>query len=160
MDCNYSALLAADISKFIKILRYVYKNLNRQIYDSLGKAFQKSVSNLVRMIPSDWIKGCYNCFQMLKGIASCIDFPKMSKVLHSNCTTAWGHVNSKEFVLDTMRGYCTVSVDYEKVAEQILENFNPIFNAIDFIFGHEIEFIDRIAEITIALTSEDPLKIN
>ena len=152
--------LSNEIVSFIKLLRIVYKGLNNDIYDSLGKPFQKSVSGFVNMIPSDWSKGALDCFLMLKDMCQCVDFDKLSKTLHKRCARVWGHINSKEFVFECMRGYCTESINYEKAAENILENFDPLFNAIDFIFGHEIIFMDRIAEIYRQMNKiDDPLKI-
>ena len=150
-------ILVEKITRFIKILRYIYKDLNHDIYQSLGKPFQKSVSSFIRLIPEDWLKGCLTFLEMLEGMSACIDYQKLSTVLHKNCACAWGRINSKAFVFDCMRGYCTNSINYEKAAENILENFNPIFNAVDFIFGHEIAFIDKVSQVAFELQVEDPL---
>lgn len=146
------------VSKFIKILRSIYKDLNRDIYASLGKPFQKSVLKFVNIIPKDWIHGLLRCLEMLYGMAQCVDFDRLAEVLHKNVAVAWAHINSKRFVFDAMRGYCTVSVSYEKAAENILENFDPIFNAIDYIFGHEVVFVDQVAKVVRSLRNEDPLR--
>lgn len=157
MNNNSSLELADEIIKFIKLLRTIYKDLNTDIYESLGKPFQKSVHGLVRLIPNDWSDGSLKCYKMLKGMAGCVQFDKLAKVLHNNCAVAWGKVNSKEFVFDCMKGYCTISIEYEKAAENILSNFNPIFKAIDYIFGHEILFIDRLSKIYKMINADDPL---
>ena len=149
--------LAKEITKFIKLLRCIYKDLNNDIYESLGKPFQKSIAGIVGLIPDDWTKGSLDCFLMLKDMCQCVDFCKLSEVLHKRCARVWGSINSKEFVIDCMRGYCTVSVGYERAAENILANFDPLFKAIDFIFGHEIVFIDRLAEISRISKHDDPL---
>lgn len=152
-----SIQLANEIVNLIKLLRIIYKDLNNDIYESLGKSFQKSVHGLVRLIPTDWSVGSLKCFHMLKGMASCIKYDKLAKVLHKDCAVAWGNINSKEFVFDCMKGYCTISIEYEKAAENILSNFNPIFKAIDYIFGHEVIFVDRLAKIYKMTIAEDPL---
>ena len=157
MNDNISEILSKEIVSCIKLLRIIYKDLNNDIYKSLGKPFQKSVSGLIKMIPSEWLHGCLNCYLMLKGMIQCVDFNKLAKVLHKHCATAWDNINSKEFVIECMRGYCTEAIEYEKAAETILSNFNPIFNAVDYIFGHELVFIDRLAEIYKMKNECDPL---
>jgi len=150
--------LANEIVNFIKILRIVYKDLNNDIYESLGKPFQKSIATIINMIPQDWTKGALDCFLMLKDMIGCVDFNKLSKVLHNRCARVWGKIDSKEFVFDCMRGYCTEAVKYEKAAENILSNLYPLFNAIDYIFGHEIIFVDRLAEVYKMVCNDDPLQ--
>ena len=150
--------LASEIVKFIKLLRIIYKGLNNDIYESLGKPFQKSVSGIVNMIPSDWSRGALDCYLMMKDMATCIDFQKLSKNLHKRCARVWGKIDSKEFVFECMRGYCTESIGYEKAAENILSNLDPLFKAVDFIFGHELVFMDRLASIASAVSqNDDPL---
>ena len=156
---NASIQLANELVDFIKLLRIIYKDLNNDIYESLGKAFQKSVHGLVRLIPSEWSIGSLKCYHMLKGMAGCINYEKLSKVLHKECAVAWSSINSKEFVFDCMKGYCTISIEYEKAAENILSNFDPIFKAIDYLFGHEIIFVDRLAKIYKMINNEDPLSM-
>ena len=138
--------LIKGIHNLLRVIRELFKR-NHKLASSIDEAYGYLLEDQLRLIPCDWISGCYDTYQMLRGMIDCIDFNKLNVVIQTRSSKVWFNMDSYGFIVNHMFNAFGNQTNARAICENLMQIFRPLCDCIDHIFMHPEEFVQRLADV-------------